>query len=194
MAVGAATARFPCATRSYSESRILDATPTRRRIAFSCPTRLLLFPQLHDPFTDALPFAIALHPGIHPNVGAGKLFTILVLALLRRRAGDRGQVRPIDMNIHVVVGRRAQGVGFVFSLIKQLGLGNMFSFGIKSGKVVRYHVSDGGLILVYQRLNPGVFHLLEIGLDCAGVSSVSLSVRAGRDREGEECAYQKWRE
>jgi hypothetical protein len=27
----------------------------------------------------------------------------------------------------------------------------MFSFGIKSGKVVRYHVCDGGLILVFQR-------------------------------------------
>jgi hypothetical protein len=86
------------------------------------------------------------------------------------------------MNIHVVVRCRAQGVGFVLHLIKQLRLCNMFSFGIKSGKVVRYHVSDGGLILVYQRLNPGVFHLLELGLDCAGVSSGFLSVRAGRGR------------
>jgi hypothetical protein len=42
------------------------------------------------------------------------LFTTLVLAFLRRRAGDGGQVRPVDMNIHVVVRRRAQGVGFVF--------------------------------------------------------------------------------
>jgi hypothetical protein len=73
-------------------------------------------------------------------------------------------------------------LGSFFSRIKQLGLGNMFSFRIKSGKVVRYHVSDGGLILGYQGLNPGVFHLLEIGLDCAGVSSVFLSVRAGRGR------------
>src|SRR6202040_2857161 len=52
---------------------------------------LLLFRQLHDPFGDALPFAIAFHPGVHPNVGAGKLFTILVLPLLRRGAGDGGQ-------------------------------------------------------------------------------------------------------
>ena len=100
--------------------------------------------RLHDPFGNALPFAIALHPGIHPNVAAGKLFTILVLALLRRRAADGGQVRPVDMNINVVVRRRAQGVGFVFNLIKQLGLRKMFSFGIKSGKVVRYYICDGG--------------------------------------------------
>jgi len=119
---------------------------------------------------------------------------MLVLALLRRRAGDGSQVRPVDMNIHVIIRRRAQGVGFVFDLIKQLGLGKMFSFRIESGKVVRNYISDGGLILVYQRLNPGIFHLLEIGLDGAGVSSVFLSVRAGRDREGEECDYQKWRE
>ena len=70
----------------------------------------------------------------------------------------------------------------------------MFSVRIESGKIVRYHVSDGGLILVYQRLNPGVFHSLELGLDCAGVSSVFLSVAAGHDRKGEKCAYEKWRE
>src|SRR6266496_4693581 len=143
---------------------------------------LLLFARLHNPFGYALPFAIALHPGIHPNVAAGKLFTILALALLRRRAGDGGDVRPVDMNIHVVIRRRAQDVGFVFNLIKQLGLGKMFSFGIESGKVVRDYISDGGVILIYERLNPGVFHLLEIGLDCAGVSSVSLTVLAWHGR------------
>ncbi len=113
---------------------------------------LLLFARLHDPFGNTLPFAIALHPGIHPNVAPGKLFTILVLAFLRRRAADGGQVRPVDMNIHVVVRRRAQGVGFVFGPIKQLGLGNMFSFGIKSGKVVRYYISDGGRSLLTSAL------------------------------------------
>jgi hypothetical protein len=86
------------------------------------------------------------------------------------------------MNIHVIVRRRAQGVGFVFNRIKQLGLGKMFSFRIESGEVLRYYISDGDVILTYERLNPGVFHLLEIGLDCAGVSSVFLSVRAGRGR------------
>ena len=119
---------------------------------------------------------------------------MLVLALLRRRAGDGSQVRPVNMNIHVIVRRRAQGVGFVFDLIEELRLRNVFSFGIESGKVVRYHISDGGGILICERLNPGVFHLLEIGLDCARVSSVFLSVRAGRDHESEERAYQKWRE
>ena len=82
---------------------------------------LLLFARLHDPFGNTLPFAIALHPGIHPNVAPGKLFTTLVLAFFRRRAADGGQVRPVDMNIHVVVRRRAQGVGFVFNLIEKLG-------------------------------------------------------------------------
>src|SRR5207249_6658532 len=112
------------------------------------PYTTLFRSRLHNPFGNALPFAIALHPGIHPNIGAGKLFTILVLALLRRRAGDGGEVRPVDINIHVVVRRRAQGVGFVFSLVEELGLRNMFSFGIASGKVVRYYISDGGVILV----------------------------------------------
>src|SRR5262245_52770004 len=98
------------------------------------------------------------------------------------------------MNIHVVVRCRAQGVAFVLHLIKKLRLPNMFSVRIESGKVVRYYISDGGLILVYQGLNPGVFHLLEIGLDCIGVSSVFLSVAAGHGRQAEKCDYQKWRE
>jgi len=34
-AVGAAAARFPCATTPYSASRILDTTQIRRLIAFS---------------------------------------------------------------------------------------------------------------------------------------------------------------
>ena len=86
------------------------------------------------------------------------------------------------MNIHVVVRRRAQGVGFVFRLIEELRLPNMFSVGIKSGKVVALSCFRRQRILAYQRLNPGVFHLLEIGLDCAGVSSVFLSVGAGCGR------------
>ena len=50
-------------------------------------SRLFLFRVLHDPFSDALPFAIALHPGIDPGVAAGKLFSILVLAVVDRGAG-----------------------------------------------------------------------------------------------------------
>jgi hypothetical protein len=69
----------------------------------------------------------------------------------------------------------------------------MFPFGIKSGKVVRYHVPDRGVILVLQRLGPIVFHLLELGRDCTRVGRFFLSVRARRGRDREERDYQKWR-
>jgi hypothetical protein len=42
VAVGAATARFPCATRPYPASRILDTTQIRRLIAFSSATDVTL--------------------------------------------------------------------------------------------------------------------------------------------------------
>ena len=51
-------------------SRLLDLLSlTKKEKALS---RLLLFRELHDSFGDALPFAIALHPGIHPGVAVRK--------------------------------------------------------------------------------------------------------------------------
>src|SRR5437763_6424802 len=97
--------------------RICNAEP---RLPF-----LLLFRELHDTFGDALPFAIALHPGIYPRVAAGKLFPVLILALFRRGAGDGGQVRRIDMNVHYVVHRFATCYGLVFYLLVLLGFGTM---------------------------------------------------------------------
>jgi len=61
-----------------------------------------------------------LRPGIHPNVAAGKLFTMLILPLLRRGAGYGGKIGPVNMNVHVIVCRRAQGDGFVFDIIEEI--------------------------------------------------------------------------
>ena len=91
------------------------------------------------------------------------------------------------MNIHILVRRRAQGGRVIFSLIEELGLGRMFSFGTETGKGVRDEISDGGGILTYECLNPGVFHLLEFGRD----GRAFLSVDAGRNRDGEKYGYEK---
>jgi hypothetical protein len=42
VAVGEAAATFPCATRPYSASRILDTTQIRRLIAFSSAVDLTI--------------------------------------------------------------------------------------------------------------------------------------------------------
>jgi hypothetical protein len=87
----------PELTAAANLSRFVDLTPILALSIAERRLRFTSFRELHDSFGDALPFAIALRPSIHPGVATAKL-TILILALFRRGAANGGQVRGEDVN------------------------------------------------------------------------------------------------
>jgi hypothetical protein len=101
-----------------------DDRKTRRRTTRSLLARSLVRPisrgilsgEQHGLGSDALPFAVAVHPGISSSKAALEGFAIFVLAGFHRSPHDDRKVAAVNAYVHISILRGSVGVGVLLNL------------------------------------------------------------------------------
>src|ERR1700682_5499935 len=92
-------------------------------IASHCSRGRKLLPRKQHRLTaNALPSAVAQHPGVGPGIGAAKGFSILAFSnFFSRATGDRN-VRPVRAHDDTTVLGGCVGIGVAFDFLDEAGL------------------------------------------------------------------------
>ena len=72
--------------------------------------------------SDALPFTVAVYPGISPSKAALKRFALFVLPGFPGSPHDDGEVATENADIHFPILRGGVGVGVILDLGQEIGL------------------------------------------------------------------------
>ena len=96
----------------------------------------ILFREQHGLGRDALPFAVAIHPGISPSKVAFEGFAIFARASFRGSPRDDRKVAAVNAYVHVSILRGSVSVGVLLDLGQETGLAHNLALRAHTAVVV----------------------------------------------------------